>query len=78
MYDLYRHWEATHPKGDSEVVGNHPNAFFEASVGFHTAEEEGTATEGGGGATSATAEGMTMAPSTATATAKAPAAVAAE
>ena len=54
-----KHWEATHHKGDSDGVGNHPNAWFEASVTHYKALEEAetSASSTEGGATTVTATG---------------------
>ena len=37
-----KHFEATHPKADANDVGNHPNAWFDASRRYYDekAEEE--------------------------------------
>ena len=36
-----KHWEASHKGGDSDMVGNHPNAWFEASMTHHRKPEAG-------------------------------------
>ncbi len=49
------HYEATHPGSDADKVGNHPNAWFDASLAYHKAQKE---EEGGGkAAEAATADG---------------------
>ena len=35
------HWEALHPGGNSEGVGNHPNAWFDESVKYYKQKEAG-------------------------------------
>ena len=34
------HWEALHPGGNAESVGNHPNAWFDASMKFHEEKDK--------------------------------------
>ena len=44
-----RHWEATHPGGDSENVGNHPNAWYEESVKYFRDKPGAAGGDGGSG-----------------------------
>jgi DNA primase large subunit len=34
------HWEILHPKGNSEPVGNHPNAWFDESMKYYAEKEK--------------------------------------
>jgi len=34
------HWEALHPKGNSDGVGNHPNAWFDESMKYHEQQDK--------------------------------------
>jgi DNA primase large subunit len=64
-----KHWEVTHKGGDSDMVGNHPNAWFEASLMHYqaledkeTAVDEGTALTNASSTTTSSLNSTAIAP----------------